>query len=275
MSQTFSLSRFGRLLRTYLIDNRITLLSNILLLAGILSLMTLIFYRNFPGEVDRNRFIIGFLIGWVAWYIFTINQVAVLNEKDQAITYLLQPASMLEKYLLILLISGLGFIIIYITIFTLVDAVGVFYLNHRSWTPQQLDTIRNLDGQLHIKPYYLSRGVKDLPLPVLVFTALLHPVTLAFALLIRRFSLPIVALVIIVVGAAGTLLNQYIMSVLFGGFDLYSGLPFSDPSIIRNHYARQLILPESIGIPIRYVVGTTVIVMFYITAYFRLKEREV
>lgn len=275
MNQTFSLSRFGRLLRTYLSDNRGALLVNFLLLVGILSVLSIFFYRNYPDDVDRNRYLIHFLIGWAAWFVFTGQEVAVLNEKELGIAYLLRPASLFEKYLLIVLISGVGFILVYLAIFTLVDALGVSYVNHRDWTPDQLFRIRSMGGRLHIEPFYLSETLTDIPKAIWVFTALLHPLTLAFTLLIRRFTLPLVAVVVMALAVIGTLGNDYFMNGLFDGVEIHSSLPFSNAVAIRDNNARQIALPQPVGDQIRYTVEIMVVVLLYITAYFRIKEREI
>lgn len=275
MNQTFSLSRFGRLLRTYLSDNRAALLINVVLLVGILAVLSLFFYRSYPGDVDRNRYLLFFIIGWAAWYVFTMQQLDALNEKEQAITYLLRPASLLEKYLLIILVSGIGFLVIYLTVFTLIDAVGTSYVNHRAWTPEQLARIRSMGEDLQIESYYQSKQLRNMPIAIGVFTLLLHPVTLAFALLIRRFSLPLVVVIVIGLLIIGTVGNEYVMSGLFGEQEVSSGLPFSNALVIRNNVYREVELPQPIGNQIRYVVGITAVVLLYITAYFRIKEREV
>lgn len=275
MNQTFSLSRFGRLLRTYLADNRGVLFVNFLLLVGILSVLSLFFYASYPDDVDRNRYLIHFLIGWAAWFVFTGQQVAVVNEKEQGIAYLLRPASLLEKYLLIVLISGGGFLLVYLAVFTLVDALGVSYVNHRDWTPNQLLQIRSMGGRLHIEPFYLSEMLNGIPKAIWVFTALLHPLTLAFTLLIRRFTLPLVAVVVLTLAVIGTLGNDYFMNGLFDGVEIHSNLPFSNAVVIREHNARPIEMPQPIGNQIRYAVGLMAVLILYITAYFRLKEREV
>lgn len=274
MNQTFSLSRFGRLLRTYLSDNRGALFINLLLLIGILSVSSLFFYRSYPDVVDRNRQVVYFLIGWAAWFVFTGQQVIALNDKEQAITYLLRPASLFEKYLLIFVISGIGFLVVYLLLFTLVDVTGVSYVNHRNWTPDQLHRIQLMAGRLHIESFYASETISHVPMAVWAFSLLLHPITLVFALLIRRFTLPLVAVVIIALAVIGTVGNDYFVHGLFGKVEV-QGLPFSDSSVIRNNNFRQIELPQPLGNQIRYAVAITVVVLLYITAYFRIKEREV
>lgn len=275
MNQTFSLNRFGRLLRTYLSDNRGALLVNTVLLLGGMTVIALFIYRSYPHDVDKGRSLLLFFVGWAAWYVFTVQQIAALNEKERAITYLLRPAAIFEKYLLILLVSGIGFLLIYLTVFTLIDAVGVSFVNHRNWTHEQLNRIRIMGGQLHLEPYYRSEGLRRIPTVIWVFSALLHPVILTFALLIRRFSLALVAVSVLSVVIVSMVGNEYLMNGLFGEQEVNAGFPFSDLSVIRNNSVRQVELPEPIGNQIRYTVGILAVVLLYITVYFRIKEREV
>ena len=276
MNQIFSLPRFGRLLRTYFSDNRSSLLINVALLVGGLCVLSLFFYRNgYPNGVDQQRYILFFFIGWASWYVFTVQQVAVLNEKERSITYLLRPASLLEKYLLIVLVSGVGFLLTYLIVFLLIDAVGVSYVNNRNWTSDQLAQIRRAGDVLQIKPMHQSNELEDLPTSLWVFTALLHSVSLAFALFIRRYALPLIVVLIVGLIILSVPVNSSILNGMFTGDDLYSGLPFSDAAVTRNREVRKLSLPQPIGNQIRYVVGITAVVLLYIIAYFRLKEREV
>lgn len=275
MNQIFSMSRFSRLLRTYLSDNRSSLLLNVLLLVGIMTVLALFFYNSYPDDVDRNRYLLHFLIGWVAWYVFIIHQMDEMNEKVQSISYLLRPASVLEKYLLIVLISGFGFLVVYITVFAIVDAIGVTYVNHRNWIPEQLIIIHRTSGRLHIEPYYQSNILQYIPTAVWVFSAFLHPVVLTITLLIRRLSLPLVAVVILTLAIICTVANEYFMNALVGGSEIFTGLPFSNIAVTRNHIVRQVQVPEPLGNQIRYAVGLVSIILLYTTAYFRLKEREV
>ena len=266
MNQTFSLPRFGRLLRKYLIDNRGQLLANLALLAVVSIAVALIFYTDNPIGVERNRSVLFLFIGWAAWYIFIWQQTEVLNHKERAMTYLMQPASQLEKIVLIWLISGVGFIMVYLIIFGLVDAVGVQYVNSKEW-PQ---------GTPKLNSYYEFNGF--VPFILWVFTALLHPLALVLLLVVRRYALPSVAVLAFVLLFIGLIVNSLILANII---DLEGGtrtLPFDSLGVVspenHNQY-RRVNLPQPIGNQLRYAVGIVAVVLLYITAYFRLKEREV
>ncbi|WP_461131820.1 hypothetical protein [Spirosoma aerophilum] len=244
-------------------------------MGGILCIMALFFYISYPDDVDQKRPLIFFFIGWTALYVFTVQQVSLLSEKERAITYLLRPASVMEKYLLIVLISGVGFVVVYLTMFTLVDAVGVSYINHRHWPSDALDWIKRVNGNLQIDPYYRSKAMTDIPATIWVLTILLHPVALAFALLLRRLTLPLVTVVIIGALVLGMVANHYFMGGLLNGERVRMSFPFADSGIIRTNVLRDLELPEPLGSQIRYSVGILAVIFLYVIGYFRLKEREV
>ncbi|RYF55039.1 MAG: hypothetical protein EOO39_38545, partial [Cytophagaceae bacterium] len=88
MNQTFSLSRFGRLLRTYFTENRTMLLANVAVLFVVLIAFSFVVYHQMPSVVSNGRYALLFLVGGGAWYLFTVQQMAVLNQKERAISYL-------------------------------------------------------------------------------------------------------------------------------------------------------------------------------------------
>ena len=275
MNQTFSLPRFGRLTRKYFTDNRGQLLSNVaVLIAGLIILATVIYTGKYPQAVERTRQIPFFFVGWAAWYVFTWQQTETLNQKERAITYLLQPASRLEKIILIWLLSGVGFLLVYTLVFTAIDGVAVSYVNHLKWTPAQ----QKIVGSYQLVSWYKSAEFFKAPLTIWVLSALLHPFALAFLLSIRRFTLPLVAVLAFCLFIGGMFLNSAILISLTGSDSASFVIPFSNflaQSPTGDSVYRTVSLPQSPGNQIRYVVGIVAIVLLYITAYFRLKEREV
>lgn len=276
MNQTFSLPRFGRLLRKYFTDNRAQLGANLALLTGLMLALTVVFYSSLPFAVDRNRAIPCFFIGWAAWYMFTWLQTDVLNQKERALNYLLQPASQFEKFLLLWLVSGVGFFAVYLLLFTAMDSLGVTYVNSKQWTSYQLGQIKAMGGMMLIKPFYQSNNFWP-PTHIIVFTGLLHPLSTAFLLFIRRYSLPLVGVLFMILLAAGYFLNSYVLHWVLNTPEPLSALPFESVGVDAptGPGSRKIDLPQPIGNQLRYAVGIVVVVLLYITAYFRLNEREV
>jgi hypothetical protein len=278
MNQTFSLSRFGRLLRTYFTDNRGQLLANLGLLVSALFVACVFAYQGSPAAVDRQRNLLFFLFVWPCWYVFTVQQTAVLNQKERAITYLMQPASQVEKITLIWLISGLGFVVVYLSAFGVMDAIGISIVNHRHWTPEQVAMIRMQGGLYTIQSIFSEKNIGSAPTQLWVLTALLHPFTLSFALFIRRYTMPLVVIIAFALLIFGFLANNYFLQVITDSGSIRSNTPFSDAiaqSPTDQYYYRKIRITQPIGNQIGYAVGGMVVVFLYIMAYFRLKEREV
>jgi hypothetical protein len=281
MNPYFSPNRFGRLTRTYFIENRAALLLNVGLLLVVLIICSLFVYDNFPNFVVQGRMATLTMIGVLGCGVFTVQQVSALNTKERAIVYLLRPASQLEKYLLILLVSGLGFLLVYSLLFVLIDAVGVSFVNHRNWTPAQLADLKRYqddDGAvLKVDPIYKFQDIRRYSPVNWVAVILIHPVSLTLSFLFRRLTLPLVALTIVALVTTGILGNKAVQSWLFttGDVEVNYSLPFSHVSLKKEEVFRTLELPEPVGTQVQYLVGVAVVVLLYLTAYYRLKEQEV
>ncbi|QKZ12890.1 hypothetical protein [Spirosoma sp. KUDC1026] len=281
MNPYFSMTRFGRLTRTYFIENRAALLLNVGLLLIVLIICALFVYDNLPNFIVQSRLATLTLIGTFAWGTFTVQQVTLLSSKERSISYLLRPASRLEKYLLILLVSGLGFFLVYSLLFVLIDAVGLAFVKHRNWTDSQLAGIRSgrVEGlwMPDIEPIYRFQDIERFSPSTWVMAALIHPVSLVLSLLFRRFTLPFVALTIVALVAIGILGNETVQSWLFStdSIEVNYSLPFTAVSLKKEEEFHTLELPQPIGSQLRYLVGVTVVILLYLTAYYRLKEQEV
>lgn len=278
MNQQFSVVRFNRLLGKYFTDHRGQLLAYTGLLVGCLVVLCAFVYSSFPGNVNDLRLPLYFLLGWVCWYVFTVQQTAVLNQKEQAINYLMQPASQLEKIVLIWTVSGLGFILLYHALFSLFDLAGVWFVNHRHWSLDQLKMIHWRNSPLTIVSFFDDDSFRRIPAQFWVFTALIHPFAMTFSLLIRRYTLPLVVVAAFALFTFGILSNNVLLHSLTGTEAFRSVLPFSGgimESPFNQFDYRTVDLPQPLGNQLRYLVGITVLLLLYITAYVRLKEREV
>lgn len=278
MNQTFSLNRFGRLLRKYFTDNRGQLLANVGLLVGGLFLACALTYQGSPGAVTEMRTLVFFLVGWPCWYVFTVQQITALNQKERAMNYLLQPASQFEKIALIWLVSGIGFMLVYASVFYLFDSVGVWFANHRDWSSEQISMMKRQGSLFVLEPFFADKNLGNVPAQLWAFTALLHSFTMAFALLIRRYTLPLVVVIAFALITFGFLGNNYLLHILTGSGWISSVSPFGQAtaqSPLNQYDYRTIALPQPLSNQLRYAVGIVAVILLYITAYVRLKEREV
>lgn len=278
MNQTFSIARFGRLLRKYFTDNRGPLLANAGLLIGGLFVASVLAYQGVPGSVTEMRTLLFFVLGWPCWYVFTVQQINVLNQKERAMNYLMQPASQFEKITLIWLISGVGFVLVFIPVFAVFDSMGVWFVNHRDWSPEQITLIKRQGGLFTLKPFFADAHLGNVPVQLWVFTALLHSFTMALALLVRRYTLPLVVVIAFALLIFSYLGNNVLLHSLTGSGWISSIGPFAQAtaqSPFNQHDYRTVELPQPLSNQFRYAVGIVAVVLLYITAYVRLKEREV
>lgn len=277
MNQTFSAARFGRLLRKFLRDNGWGLLSMVGVLFVILAVsMSFMVYKNPPNSVEGSR-LIGFLaLSLVLWPLFTHQIAADYNNREQALTALMLPASLFEKWLLLWVVTGLGFVLCFFSFFWLIDAVGTYYVNHREWPQVTLD---------YFKQRHISRTIDRVDFTELIKTPiwavwlLLHPFTLAATLLFRKYTLAIGVFVgVLIFGAVFSLNESYIQLMLGESVEVVNAFPFTGFWVMKETASgpsHLLALPQPISNIIRWSVGVAAVVILYAVAYFRLKEREV
>ena len=114
-NNVFSAGRFGLYMRKHLIDNyRIYGMSIIVLTVLLLVMLVFSLSDNFDGRMSVGGLIPVFFIGmFMTGLIFTSLSFSELANKPHGIDYLLFPASQLEKYLSTLLVTTVGFLLIY------------------------------------------------------------------------------------------------------------------------------------------------------------------
>lgn len=276
MNQTFSPARFGRLLHHYVVANRGQLFAGLALLLSIMTVASILIYSATPPEVESLRLPLLFTPGWIAWYVFIWQQTDTLNNKERSMAYFMQPASQVEKILLIWFVTGICFLLVYLTCFTLVDLIGVSYVNNRDWSAGQAEQIRVRGGLEQLVPFYALKD-KNIPTAIGWPTVLFHPFALTFLLVFRRYNLATVGLLAFLLLVFLYLSNRFIFYHMNGINDTVSIRPFDDV-IIRapdQRSYRTIALPQPLGNQLRYTLIITISVLLYITAYFRLKEREV
>ncbi|MBW8688121.1 hypothetical protein [Chitinophaga rhizophila] len=109
----FSAVRFGLYMRKHLLDNYRMYGMSVIVLA-VLSLVILLISSTDNFSVTTSGILPVFFIGmYITGLIFTSLSFRELGSKQQGIDYLLFPASHLEKFVTTLLITTIGFLVIY------------------------------------------------------------------------------------------------------------------------------------------------------------------
>src|SRR4051812_8111584 len=109
-----SANRFGAYFKKHLVDNYRFYLLSLIVLTGILLLALLFVLFTGININSYSDLLPSYLIGlYLAGLLFTSKSFNELGNKPQGIDYLLLPASHLEKFLTTLLITTIGFLIVY------------------------------------------------------------------------------------------------------------------------------------------------------------------
>jgi hypothetical protein len=114
VNNTLSVSRFGAYFKKHLVDNYRFYLMSVVVLAGLL-LLLLAFAGIDKAPFSKYSDLLPFyLIGlYVVGFIFTSMSFSELGNKSRGIDYLMLPASNFEKFLVTLLITTIGFLLVY------------------------------------------------------------------------------------------------------------------------------------------------------------------
>jgi hypothetical protein len=125
VNNTLSASRFGAYFKKHLVDNYRLYFMSLIVLTGILLFALLIVLLS-QTDIHRYSELLPFyLIGLHgAGFIFTSISFNELGGKPRGIDYLLLPASHLEKFLTTLLVTTVGFLVVYHTAFFLAVKAG-------------------------------------------------------------------------------------------------------------------------------------------------------
>ncbi len=262
MNQTFNLKRFSMLFKKHTVENYRTYFMSTAVLAGMLLLfMAFISYQDngyLPQSVQFG-FFGAFLL--LAGCIFTSMVFTDLGDKKKAIPALTLPASSFEKYFVGWLYSFVIFQVLYVALFYLIATI-VVQLGHPS-TPQQDNSVINLftnDFKPH--PYYafiIYTFLHSITFLGAVYFEKMHFIKTTFAFFIGAFILG--------------LINKPIMDSMIketiNGVTIFGPVMFTNDK--QNWIIRQTSLQDYTG---AIVLGLVVLVL-WISAYYKLKEKEV
>lgn len=264
MNDIFNLKRFGWLLKKSVLE-RPTLTLGLLAVTLAITLLTYSIVQTMAGinRAQISAFVLGFTIGgsFMASSVF-----GYFSSTANGSAFLLIPASHFEKWLCGILITGVLFVLIYLGFYRLID---IFFVNSYR---NGLDP-NGPDYQL------LYNGIElfsfDNEIAKIVYTVFVNiaGAMLVGSLYFNRVSYIKVALVICTLVIATYFLNLFIATAFFDHIDV--AIPFkviflkvgTGVGIINQPY----LMARAINISISYVVPA----ILWITAYIRLKEKEI
>lgn len=114
-NNVFSAGRFGLYMRKHLMDNYRVYGMSVIVLTVLLLVLLIFIVLNDGGRMSGKQTLVPlYFIGmFFSGLIFTSLSFNELGTKQQGIDYLLFPASQLEKYLSTLLVTTVGFLLVY------------------------------------------------------------------------------------------------------------------------------------------------------------------
>lgn len=269
-SNVFHAPRFGAYFKKHIVDNLRLYLMSIVVLVGILIALGLFGILTNSRDVIRLSVIFPFyaILLFGAGLIFTGFSFIQLGDKPKGIDYLLLPASHFEKFLTTLLITTVGFLLVYHIAFGAATFIGVFFLSFGGGKyVMNADFSSNLGDDLVLLYHWWFMCQAIILLGSAYFPKYSIVKTL-FALFIS----------IVLLGA----INAAFMNLLFYGHLMHwaASAPFFGVSVVGNpneasHFSIFLESPKWMMHTMYFAWSYLLPPALWVLAYFRLKDKEI
>ena len=257
MNNTFSINRFGLLLKKHYFENiRQYLMSPIVLIGVLIASFSYVIFVNDGGHPTvQNQFGVFLTFFILGGSIFTANIFSNFSEKRKAIAGLTLPASHFEKYLLGWLFTAILFPVVYTSLFYIVDIAVLRSFSGSHYTPRTINVFS--------KEYRI----------VFLFYALFQSISLCGAIYFRKlhfiktaflFFLLVFGLLTLNTWMMGSLIPEKVRTTMF-----FDGVGF-----VQKGYHYYQIKPAH---PETYfnLCMALLTVAFWLSAYFKIKEKQV
>jgi len=282
MNNTFNIKRFGLTMRKDFIENGKRYLFLFVTLLGLITVaitfMTWEYYLNVEASktiepsffLFHNKNLLTFLsftfLAAGIWFASTFT--APMNSKLKRITYLISPASNLEKYLTRWIITTMGFIVAFFAAMWIADAIRVALCSMRY---PEIE-IKFLDlSKLYYPDKIFINSDSMVPKGVFQFFLSLYFLFQSIFLLgstywekasfIKTFTFGAV------ITAAFILICRWTILLFYGSLDGYGNVM---SSFEINHT-----ISEEQAVTIAAIVLAVFTLTFWVLAYFRMKESEI
>lgn len=258
MNNTFNFKRFTLLFKKHSLEHAKTYLLSTGVLAGILLLvMALLSYSSkgrIPEQLQAIIFLY-FILG--AGSIFTSLSFTDLGDKRKATRVLTLPASHFEKFLVSWIYSYVIFQLVFIGIFYLVDWVVITLSVPPIHDPNQL--IDLFSGNDIIKIAFITYAV-------------FHAISIWGAIVFEKLHFIKTAFVFFIYVILLIIINEWLLHSLMG--KSFDGVPFTAANFLDGKNIKVIMATHSMKSNNWVVLAITVII-FWLSAFFRLKEKEI
>lgn len=264
MNDTFNLQRFGWLLKKSVLE-RPALMLGLLAVTLAITLLTYSIVQSLAGinRAQISAFVLGFVIGgsFMASSVF-----GYFSSTASGSSFLLIPASHFEKWLCGILITGVLFVLIYLGFYRLID---VWFVNHYRNGLDPTDP----DYQL------LYHGIElfsfDNEVAKIVYTVFVNiaGAMLVGSLYFNKVSYIKVALIICTLVIVTYFFNLFIAMAFFDHIDV--AIPFKVIFLKVGTGVGIINQPDFMARAINLAISYAVPLLLWLTAYIRLKEKEI
>lgn len=262
MNNTFKLKRFGMLFMKFTTEHYKGYLMSLMVLMGVLILggTFMVFLMDVRMEVNLQLL----LLIWVILFggtVFTSTIFADISNNEKAIVSLTLPATHFEKYLVAWLYSFVVFLVLVIAAFYL---VMLFLLNIRHFPGEQQEVFQlfqNVNG-LGTSVFFV----------VLTLYSLLHAVAFCGAIYFKKMHFVKTALLFFLTIGILIIGNNILMRQLLNR-DIIQVMPFANLGFMEKGIMYSVNVSNFVWIGAVVFIGMAFI--FWIAAYFRLKETQV
>ncbi|MDB5150102.1 MAG: hypothetical protein JWQ57_4122 [Mucilaginibacter sp.] len=256
MNNYFSLKRFCLLFMKHTSEHYRTYLMSAAVLAGVFMLGGSFIFYMIPGPMDAGfQTALFAVLMLIAGPIFTSTIFTDFGDKRKAIPALTLPASQFEKFLVSWVYSYVIFMLVYTGIFYLVLSI-LISLKH--WPGHHSEMLNIIQDRYS--------------LVLLVLFSLLHAITIYGAIKFEKLHFIKVGFSFLTFYALLVLVNTLFLRVIVGR-SIYPATPFAFLNFPdgTNFYSIGLNAQQSTWV---FIVIPVASLLFWIAAYFKLKEKQ-
>ena len=264
MNDVFNIKRFFWLLKKSILEQP-ALLIGLLVVTLTITLLTYAIVQAMVGigKAQLIAFILGFLVGgsFIASSVF-----GYFSSKSNGVSYLLLPASHLEKWLSGIIVSGVLFVIIYLGVYRLID---LFFVNsYRNNLDFNAINYRTLYNSVEIFSFKNS-------IAQIAFAAFFNisGVMLLGSLYFNRVSYIKVSLLICTFLIGTYFINLLFASFFFNNIDL--AIPFRNIFLKVDKEVGIIDMPLIPATVIGFIIAYVLPAALWVLSYLRLKEKEI
>jgi hypothetical protein len=255
MNNYFSLKRFCRLFMKHTSEHYRTYLMSAAVLAGVFMLGGSFIFYMIPGPMDAGfQAALFAVLMLIAGPIFTSTIFADFGDRRKTIPALTLPASQFEKFLVSWIYSYVIFMLVY---------TGIFYL-----VLSILISLKHWPGH-HSEIFTLFQ---DRLSTLFIVFSLLHAITIYGAIKFEKLHFIKVGFSFLIFYALLILVNTLFLRMIVGR-PIYPATPFAFLNFPEgtNFYSVGLNAQQSTWV---FIALAVVSLLFWIAAYFKLKEKQ-